>query len=108
MKYIRTQDRIYKDKPLAIKYTKNDKGSYCMKMKEKDIIKIAGTIEELCDEFVFVSDNYKPIISSLPFIDLRFYAKHRIKEATCYGAIWTSKGLQFVAHRNSKGEFELL
>ena len=47
MKYIRTKDGIFKDKPLEVNYTKNDRGGYSVKIKEKDIIKQADTIEDL-------------------------------------------------------------
>ena len=74
-----------------------------------EIIEQANTIEELCDEFIVVSDNCeKPIISALPFNELQLYAKGRTKYAICYGAIWTDKGLIYVAKMNDKGELELL
>ena len=74
-----------------------------------EIINQANTIEELCDEFIVISDNCKrPIISALPFNELQLYAKGRTKYAICYGAIWTDKGLIYVANLNDKGELELL
>ena len=74
-----------------------------------EIIEQANTIEELCDEFIVVSDNCeKPIISALPFNELQLYAKGRTKYAICYGAIWTDKGLIYVAKMNEKGELCLL
>ena len=71
--------------------------------------KIADTIEELCDEFIVVSDNCKkPIISALPFNELQLYAKGKTKYAICYGAIWCEWGLKYVAKINKKGKLELL
>ena len=45
---------------------------------KNEIVDEANTIEELCDEFIVVSDNCeKPIISALPFNELQLYAKGR-------------------------------
>lgn len=114
MKYIKTKageiydiDDLYicddlNDKPYGVK----DSGWLIYK---ESIIRQADTIEELCDEFIVVSDNCeKPIISALPFNELQLYAKGRTKYAICYGAIWTSKGLIYVAKMNEKGELCLL
>lgn len=62
-----------------------------------EIIKQADTIEELCDEFVFGN-----VIISLK------EAKRDCEIGNVYGAIWTDKGLKYVAKMNEKGEFELL
>lgn len=65
-----------------------------------DVLKQADTIKELCDEFVMIS-----------------YGKHKLdigchsygdKKIQIYGAIWTDKGLIYVAKMNEKGELELL
>ena len=100
MKYIRTKDgRIVKHPhPNAEIFT-----------FRYEILKTADTIQKLCDEFIIVSDNYeRPIISAMPFNELQLYAKGRTKYATCYGAIWTDKGLIYVAKMNEKGKLELL
>lgn len=62
----------------------------------------ADTIEDLCDEFVIV-DKYgnKPRM----VITDGFAVK---MGHTVYGAIWTDKGLIYVAKMNEKGELELL
>ena len=63
----------------------------------------ADTIEELCDEFVCVDDYGTHYTASL---------EHAIVNAKCgitsFGAIWTDKGLIYVAKMNEKGELELL
>lgn len=61
----------------------------------------ADTIEELCDCF---ADYCKEDDSHLVFpeIPVRRYGYE------IYGAIWTDKGLVYVAKMNSKGKFELL
>lgn len=77
------------------------------------------TIEELCDEFVLVAEDYDYFQTSRKvhrrwvFDDL---ADTEQKEdeigkgisRTIYGAIWTDEGLIFVAKMNEKGELELL
>ena len=60
------------------------------------------TIEELCDEFVLIRDNGKPHL-------LRDYDNLSVlKGRTIYGAIWTKKGLIYIAKMNKEGELELL
>ena len=121
MKYIRTKDgRIIKifdgdidNEVCGIKFdTMGFRLQTTMQFNcivKEDIVKITDTIEELCDEFIVVSDNCKsPIISALPFDELQLYAKGRTKYTICYGAIWTDKGLIYVAKMNDKGELELL
>ena len=106
MRYIRTKetDCCIID---TIKY-KEITGEDCF-IPKNEIVDEADTIEKLCDEFIVVSDNCeKPIISALPFNELKIYAKNRAKYANCYGAIWTECGLKYIAKMNSKGELELL
>ena len=114
MEYIRTKDGIFE-----VKATPQSnaiyKGShtYCIydhiemvdrDITEKDIIAQADTIEELCDEFVDIYKYEKPDIALLR--DIKFFESY--KNHTVYGAIWTNKGLIYVAKMNDKGELELL
>lgn len=110
MRYIRTKSEIYDINDLYVceeiseKPYATIKGGWCI--YKESIVKEADTIEELCDEFVVTADFYnKPNIlakvNSLPIdIDL---TTHII-----YGAIWTDKGLIYVAKMNDEGELELL
>lgn len=114
MKYIRTKaGEIYDIDDLYICDDLNGK-PYGVKdnswlIYKESIIRQADTIEELCDEFIVVSDNCeKPIISALPFNELKLYAKNRTKYANCYGAIWCEWGLKYVAKMNERGVLELL
>ena len=115
MKYIRTHSEIYDvndlyvceelvDKPYA---TKN--GGWCI--YKDSIVKQADTIEELCDEFV-VSGNTslgKPFVSSKEFKNLQEQNDIRLYDnCELFGAIWTDKGLIYVAKMNDKGELELI
>ena len=113
MKYIRTGSEIYDiddlyvcedlvGKPYA---TKN--GAWCI--YKESIIKEADTIEELCDEFVFfdTKDNNKPHYKSSESEGIWFLGASLFIE-TLRGAIWTDKGLIYVAKMNDKGELELI
>ncbi len=110
MKYIRTKDGIYKLidflKTDGLKcanhygYTK-DGTNYLGTLKHFNKYKQADTIEELCDVFIRIKDrnNYRFFSTS---------SMEQVEGWKNYGAIWTDKGLIFVAKMNSKGELELL
>ena len=121
MKYIRTKDGIYEvieenDNYYKVKYFIKDKEMTTVKSKnENDLygidyaFKQADTIEELCDEFV-IDDKRNNVRYLMEYYDVidevnngRIY-----KEDTIYGAIWTDKGLIYVAKMNEKGELELI
>lgn len=109
--YIRTENHIYlihKD----ISYG----GNKIYKIYNHDFsiigndFKVADTIEELCDEFVidWLPTNHKDIFG----IDK--YSKKIIEscignnKTNVYGAIWTDKGLIYVAKMNEDGKLELI
>ena len=118
MKYIRTKDGKVID---ISKYEKDTQGWYyhaftkCYAFPESDIVKQADTIEELCDEFVIYDkdqNNGFPITCPKerlteikPYIQICMQ-----KQFNCWlkGAIWTDKGLIYVAKMNEEGELELL
>ena len=114
MKYIRTEDGIYEVSELneyATHYKMN-KTVVIDKLQtkyilNKSILAQADTIEELCDEFVVVFEDKNHIVysqfewaidkamrSGMPFI--------------IYGAIWTDKGLIYVAKMDSEGKLCLI
>ena len=98
MKYIRTKDRI-----MEIPENKQH-------LRFLQDFKQVDTIEELCDEFVVVGYSImeKPMLISgtqFPFSTAKNYLNSC---KTIYGAIWTDKGLIYVAKMNEKGEMELL
>ena len=128
MKYIRTKDGKIFNLMDLIKWNKNQglveneisfwNSAYRYPEKHKQglkarILKQADTIEELCDEFV-VFDKEQPNGKLLyykgfenlkkEFID---FEKDKEKVVVC-GAIWTDKGLIYVAKMNDKGELELI
>ena len=112
MKYIRTKDGIYKRREdnyiednilYQIGY---DFGRICL----GEVIKEADTIEELCDEFVVIQKDNKPYRPSLIYgVDIKqFYAANKHTNCEVNGAIWTEKGLIYVAKMSDKGELELI
>ena len=120
MKYIRTKDGIIESK--RVKFLDNGQveltdGKHSWRLDCFPIIKQADTIEELCDEFVIKVDN-EYLHAKYYHIDRTFYIYNTDEEiglVEClrfnyivYGAIWTDKGLIYVAKMNDKGELELL
>lgn len=123
MRYIRTEDGIkkvfkkLKDEFYLVKISKYKYYHYYPDCKTAD------TIEELCDEFVFV-DSIGSFLISIDWyaeeqkvekaiveyecMTLSKPLKDCLKQGNVYGAIWTDKGLQFVARMNSEGALELL
>ena len=104
MKYIRTKDKIEK--------VPND---YASQLIECPNLIIADTIEELCDAFVMFCPNAirRKIRVYETMHSISLYSKRDKRwngnmVDKVYGAIWTDKGLIYVAKMNDKGELELL
>lgn len=104
--YIRTENHIY-----LIRKDISYGGNRIYKIYNHDFsiigndFKVADTIEELCDEFVLIERNAKPII----FKTLQGAINNKIyDDEIIYGAVWCEFGLKYIAKLNSKGEFELL
>lgn len=78
----------------------------------KDIIAKADTIEELCDAYVddyIKLHKFKIVHENNPYLTgLIRDRKYDHRGIDVYGAIWTDKGLIYVAKMNEKGELELL
>ena len=127
MKYIRTKDKVLKvRKPFADEYTDNTH-IHCYEhpmVHKRDIIKQADTIEELCDAFVDTSELKTTNTGGWLYDEfdsknkcLVYYVEDEKRTiplteyddlSKVYGAIWTDKGLIYVAKMNDKGELELL
>lgn len=112
MKYIRTKDGIYevingcvldtKLKWWQLERINKNEGKFYI---DGIVVceRVADTIEEFCDEFVYQIDKYHYYNDELEI------AKGLCDDITkIYGAIWTDKGLIYVAKMNEKGELELL
>lgn len=101
--YIRTKDgRILDFDKL------NEVSKLSIDMAEEPI-REAKTIEELCDEFVLHNDNTTKLWLYEPYDLINEYLREGINHRyTIYGAIWTDKGLIYVAKMNESGELELI
>lgn len=115
MKYIRTKDGIYESEKVSCDdkyvYKYEVRPIWCVNQDQEEIISQADTIEELCDEFVLVAPYRfrKPKTATeldKDFDEMRYF--YTDKDDTIYGAIWTDKGLIYVAKMNAEGELELL
>ena len=101
MKYIRTKDGIWQlDNLGCVHHPYNNMPIHKSYL---EIIKESDSIEELCDELVEYG-NRPIVITQTKVIRGRMSGKTRL----IYGAIWTDKGLIYVAKMNDKGELELL
>ena len=116
MKYVRTKDGIIDirywltDKNGYYRYLEDDFLDYIERVDNEYIIKQADTIEELCDEYVVVSDSFEKLLAhTIGDNDTKEVIEMaKIVNGIIYGAIWTDKGLIYVAKMNEKGELELL
>ena len=111
MKYIRTKNGIYEvvdtyEVSYVIGYTED---GFEKKVYKEDVIKQSDTIEELCDEFVLYDNQLKNygVFDKMSTKIITFkWIKNNLdiyKGMTIYGAIWTSRGLEFVAKMNEDG-----
>jgi len=100
MKYIRTKDGIFEtiNQSLYLLYIDGE--------SLEKVIKQADTIGELCDCFIYENEKDGKIVEKILTYAGILYSTgdYRLK----YGAIWTDKGLIYVAKMNEKGELELL
>lgn len=111
--YIRAKDGVYD----------TSKGLYTPSIKmwaidtvtiyDEDILKQSENLEELCDEFVKVWNKTKINPEVLQYDEEIEYEKEMMSHypkgnITIYGAIWTDKGLIYVAKMDSEGELVLI
>ena len=113
MKYIRTKWSIFEvveetDLVYRVKAKWTPTHIYSKSKCQTEVIKQADTIEELCDEFVYVKRDINTIFCDLPKAEKKLYKSKKSYWEIIYGAIWTDKGLIYVAKMNEKGELELL
>ena len=111
-KYIRTEDGIYvfedftktRGERCLNHYGYQDKDGVCIlgTLQDWKCYKKANTVEELCDEFVRVSKSVHDFLVSNDIPTKKF------DDTEIYGAIWTDKGLIYVAKMNESGVLELL
>ena len=110
MKHIRTKDgKIGKITHEDNKNYRAKIGRKCPLINKENVINKADTIGELCDEYVCVNEDETPFLLSVYeetngekyAYRFGFPKEHSLndylKEYNIFGAIWTDKGLQFVA-----------
>ena len=111
--FVRTENGIYE----TIKCL-GDGSCYCNNGNKNkyissfEILKQSDIIEELCDELVVA---YKDCCEKRTYLyngTIQEFKENRPnyknKFFTYYGAIWTDKGLIYVAKMNNEGDFELI
>ena len=104
--YIRTKDGIFRAVDLH-----NDGHYVGLWNPEVKILAKSETIEELCDEFVLYDNQLKTCgVFDKKVITFKWIQNHSTiyNGMTIYGAIWTDKGLIYVAKMNEDGELELI
>lgn len=112
-KYIRIKDGyIFKAKEDLGKYVvvvdiNGDQIELTAITDQSNILKESNNLEELCDEFV-VCHNGKTICQFARNVWGYEQIKYLGTSNDFYGAIWTDKGLIYVAKMNEKGDLELL
>lgn len=97
-KYIRTRHTIFDTKSF-IDLTSKKYVNECIQSG----FKTSDNLEDLCDDFVMINNSCFTKPQIIDFIQLDMY-----KGETIYGAIWTDKGLIYVAKLNENGELELI
>ena len=104
MKYIRTKTFIVEYES----WMKIENNTLFIAGAKHEIIKQADTIEELCDEFV--NSLYPKVYDTLDELidDINPNDLYKIRICGIYGAIWTDKGLIYVAKMGEKGYLKLL
>lgn len=118
--YIRTKDGVYEvsSKQKNTYYVLNGRWQF----EKQDIINQSENLEELCDEFVmthyFKETNYTKCEVLKEDKDLMIKAVRLKKqhnkdrdlknEFNIYGAIWTDKGLIYVAKMDNDGKLVLI
>lgn len=130
MKYIRTKDGIYEvytdDLDLNNESNRDIAGfrlQHCKgwnyPLKKEDILRVADTIEELCDVIVCNEKLFYPLTSNREgnkfnweeiiscshnvICNADYKGKAEDLYFNIYGAIWTDKGLIYIAKMNEEG-----
>ena len=115
--FIRTKNKIYEVESKKLDYEGkwvgyNIVGNPMIYIIKDQVINQSDNLAELCDEFVIdiVSIETKEKYHWI-YDDYSTFKGASIKEGykgNKYGAIWTNKGLIYIAKMNDKGELELI
>ena len=111
--YIRTKNRIYQvESELRDNgFVKGYNVGYMAFITKDQVINQSETLEELCDEFVLYDNQLNTYgVFDKKVITFKWLQNHLeiYKGMTIYGAIYTSKGLIYVAKMDSDGKLELI
>lgn len=120
MRYIRTKYEIldtnkekldiYSDKSKVIRTFNFLVGDREVK-KTYDVISYSDSIEELCDDFIVTAtSHYSAYITQTHTLEeaIEYCENNHMPKTKIRGAIWTKKGLIYVAKMNKEGKLELL
>ena len=113
--YIRTKDGVYKIDEIKPYFLDEKQKLFInnelkVAINEQRVINQSENLEELCDEFVMTDNsNNKPY---RPFIiygrSLEELKERQSCNESLYGAIWTDKGLIYVAKMDNEGKLVLI
>ena len=106
MKYIRTKDgklRNEKEWKDLLDYAESN----CQDIDDM-VIKQADNIQELCDEYIWVTPQGERHIKPKTNDGLWLASCDYKNGHLIYGAIWTNRGLIYVAIMSVEGDWELL
>ena len=110
--YIRTKNRIYKVESILRDsgFIKGYNVGEMAFIRKDQVINQAETIEELCDMTIVVDDERPSNVFELEWgIDKELLSKYKdVQGVYVYGAIWTSKGLIYVAKMDNEGKLVLI
>lgn len=75
-----------------------------------DVLKTTEVVKDLCDEYVVAyEDGARIVYSDLDWAKTKARASLEFgHKSVIYGAVWTSKGLIYIAKSNENGELELI
>ena len=113
MSYIRTKNRIYQVESVLRDngFVKGYNVGEMAFIRKDQVINQSENIEELCDEFVLYDNQLKTYgVFDKKVITFKWIQNHSTiyNGMTIYGAIWTSKGLIYVAKMDENGELKLI
>lgn len=114
MMYVRTKDGVYEVEQSQLEDDEEVVNCDYGQIHKLEILRKSENLEELCDEFVRIvkRNKLKSLITLGAIEHLKEHSQNFINDFMntyeIYGAIWTDKGLIYVAKMNDKGELELI
>lgn len=106
--YVKTELRVYQVIQEYTDFYVVKDGNVNPALPKSFVLSESDNLSELCDEFVAVDNNKWSPNYLIPFDEIADEIKRNGSRFKYFGAIWTSKGLIYVAKLNQKGVLELL